>query len=304
MAIYSSQFAESLIPGIYQHFDIGFAMRPSLRDSLFTRFPTTRAWEEFVAVGGIDPTPFDQYKDQGTVGQLDFNKGYSTRFTSEEYPADIIVERKLVDDDQYGIVNTWAQRSAMAFDQKQEQEAADVFNNAFDATNYAGTDGQSLCDGAHPASPSDTGTTFSNSGTSALTAASVEATRILMMATTDDAGNKMNLIPNILLVPPALEATALEIVMSSQNPSNANNTYNPQYQRWQVVPWQFLSDSNNWFMIDSVAMAMSLFWFPRVEFGLDSSGMKMNQVQITYPLYARYTYGYSDWRWVYGHNVT
>ncbi len=304
MAIYSSQFAEALIPGIYRHFDLGFGMRESMRQNLFNTQTSERAWEEFVAVGGIDPSPFLQYQNQGTIGQLDFNKGYATRFTHKEYPADLILERQFVDDDRHGIVNSRAERSAAAFDQLQEQEAADIFNNAFDATNYAGIDGQSLCDGAHPAGPSDTGTTSSNSGTSALTAAAIESTRISMMAYTDDAGNKIRMRPDILLVPTALEDTALKAVRSVQDPDSANNTYNPQSQRWTVVPWQFLDDSDNWFMIDSVGMRMSLFWFDRIPFGITQGAMTMTQVQIKYPLYARYSYGYTDWRWIYGHNVT
>jgi phage major head subunit gpT-like protein len=305
MAIYSSQFAEALIPGIYKFFDVGFSLRPSIRQTLFNTQTSERAWEEFVGVGGIDPTPFEQYKNQGQIGQLDFNKGYSTRFTHEEYPADMILERKFVDDDTYGIINTRAERAAAAFNQLQEQQAADVFNNAFDATNYAGADSQSLCDGAHPASPSDTGTTFNNSGTSALTKDAIKDTRIAMMAFTDDTGNKMGVIPDTLVVPPALEDTALEIVNSMRDPESGNNTYNPQNAgRWRVVPWHFLSDDDNWFMVDSVGMRMSLFWFDRVPFGIDRESMTRTQVQITYPLYARYSYGYTDWRWVYGHNVS
>jgi phage major head subunit gpT-like protein len=303
MAIYSSQFAKALIPGIYRFFDIGFSMRPSIRQGMFAQLDSDRAFEEWVGVGGMDPTPFMQYINQGTIGQLDFNQGYTTRMTAEEYPVDIILERKLVDDDKYGVINTRAQRAAAAFDQLQEQQAADVFNNAFDATNYAGVDGQSLCDGAHPASPSDTGTTFSNSGTSALTKDSVEATKILMQSYTDDAGNKMGVMPNVLLVPPALEEQARIITGSMNDPDSANNAINVQYQRWQVIPWFYLTDSNNWFMIDSTAMQMSLFWVNRIPFGISNEGMNMNQVQIRYPLYSRYTYGYIDWRWIYGHNV-
>jgi phage major head subunit gpT-like protein len=305
MAVYSSGFAKALVPGIYRHFEIGMGLRPSMRQMLFTTLQSENAWEEFVAVGGIDPTPFEQYKNQGTIGQLDFNSGYATRFTHEEYPVDLVLERKFVDDDKHGIVNTRAQRAAAAFDQLQEQQAADVFNNAFDATNYAGIDGQSLCDGAHPASPSDTGTTFSNSGTTALSADSIESTRLLMLGYTDDVGNKLAMMPDTLLVPPSLEAAAHVAVQSAQLPGSANNDANFQHQRWNIIPWQFLSDTNNWFMIDSVAMSMSLFWFNRATLGIDVSMIegKMNQVQINYPMYARYSYGYSDWRWLYGHNV-
>lgn len=303
MAIYSSQFAEALVPNIYRHFDIGYIMRPSIRQALFTTLSSSRAWEEFVGVGGVDPSPFEQYKKQGQIGQVDFNKGYSTRFTHEEYPADFVVERKFVDDDSAGIVNMRAQRIGAAFNQLQEQQAADIFNNAFDATNYAGPDSQSLCDGAHPASPSDTGTTFNNAGTSALTKSAVAATRISMMAYTDDAGNKMGVMPDTLIVPPALEDTALEIVGSMRDPDSANNTINPQAGRFQVVPWHFLTDATNWFMVDSVGMRLSLFWFNRVPFMLETDKMTMNQVQIVYPMYARWSLGYTDWRWIYGHNA-
>lgn len=303
MAVYSSQFAEALIPGIYKFFDVGFNMRPSIRQGLFAQVPSDRAFEEWVGVGGMDPTPFLQYLNQGTIGNLEFNKGYTTRITHKEYPANIFLERAFVDDDKYGVVNSRAQRAAAAFDQLQEQQAADVFNNAFDATNYSGIDGQSLCDGAHPASPSDTGTTFSNSGTSPLTKESVEATKILMQSYTDDAGNKLGVMPNVLLVPPALEETARIIAGSIQDPDSANNAINVQYQRWQVIPWFYLTDSDNWFMVDSAAMLMSLFWLPRVPFGITEGAMEMDQVQIKYPLYARYSYGYIDWRWIYGHNV-
>ena len=192
----------------------------------------------------------------------------------------------------------------VGLNQLQEQQAADVFNNAFDATNYAGVDGQSLCDGAHPASPSDTGTTQNNSGTSALSKAAVAATRVEMMAYTDDAGNKMGVVPDTLLVPPALEDTALEIVNSMKDPDSANNTFNPQAGRFRVIPWHFLSDASNWFMIDSTGMNLSLLWIDRFPFGLEREKMTMDQVQIKYPFYARWALGYRDWRWVYGHNVT
>lgn len=303
MAIYSSQFAEALVPNIYRHFDIGYNMRPSIRQNLFTVLNSSRAWEEFVGVGGVDPTPFEQYKNQGTIGQLDFNKGYATRFTHEEYPADFKVERKFVNDDTAGIINMRAQRVGAGLNQLQESQAADVFNNAFDATNYAGVDAQSLCDGAHPASPSDTGTTTSNSGTSALTKTAVADTRVTMMAYTDDAGNKMGVMPDTLLVPPALEDTAIEIVGSMLDPDSANNTTNPQAGRFRVVPWHFLTDSNNWFMIDSVGMRLSLFWFNRIPFTVEMDKMRMDQVEIVYPMYARWSLGYTDWRWIYGHNV-
>jgi len=301
MPVISDQFAEALVPGIERFFDVGFNMRPPMRQMLFNVQSSEQAWEEFVGMGGTNPEPFRQYSKNGTIGKLEFNKGYVTRFTHVEYPADFVVERSLIDDDAYGVIRNRAENLGSAAQVLMESDASSVFNNAFDATNFAGIDGQSLCDGAHPASPDDTGTTFSNSGTTALSKDAVKDTRVLMMAYTDDAGNKINIIPDTLIVPPALEDDALEITRSIQDPDTGNNAINPQAGRFRVIPWLYLSDSDNWFMADSVAMRQSLFWFDRVPFRIETEKMRMNQVEIVYPTYMRYSYGYTDWRWIYGH---
>ena len=79
-----------------------------------------------------------------------------------------------------------------------------------------------------------------------------------MIEYVDMNGDLMNVMPDELLVPPELEDTALEIVRSAQDPASANNAINPQAGRFSVRVWNYLTDANAWFMIDSGRRRQSL----------------------------------------------
>ena len=68
--------------------------------------------------------------------------------------------------------------------------------------------------------------------------------------------------------------------------------------------WDYLTDANNWFLLDSVMAKQHLKWFDRVplEFAVDPTGDFM--LRARFRGYQRYSYGWNDWRFVYGQNVT
>lgn len=303
MAI-SEQWAELLEPGLrsifYKQVD---ALAASAKAPLFFNIQgSTRANEYALGVGGFGD--WQEYK--GAIEYDDFDQGYKTTFTHTEFARGFKVERKLVDDDLYSIINARPAGLALAATRKREKDAASVFNNAFDATNYAhSTEGQSLCDGAHPASPANTATTQSNSGTSALSRDEIISTRQLMRSYKDDRGELIQVMPDTLLVPPELEDEAYVIVNTQQKPGSADNDVNfVNGMGLRVVVWDYLTDANNWFLIDSQLAKQHLWWFDRVpiEFAIDPASDY--QLEARYRGYMRYSYGWSDWAWIYGHNVT
>jgi len=296
----SSQWDNLLLPAIYRFFDIGRNMREGLRSQLFNVQSSTRSKEESVGHGGVSADAWDAYKNSGRVGTVDFNQGYKATYQHETYPVRMEIERTLLEDDQYGVISDYARKLGISAETKMERDAASVFNNAF-STSYAGPDGKALCATTHPRNPNKTGNLV-NSGTSALTKATVSETRQALMALEDDAGNILGMTPDVILVPPELEDAALEIANSVNDPSSANNAINPQAGRFQVVPWHYLTDSNNWFMIDSVWMRENLRWYNRVE--LEFMLVHEDSVSIVYEARMRYSFGWDDWRWVYGHAVS
>ena len=294
-------WADILDPIVQFNMDLAFNRRASLIPTLYNVRGSTRAYEQMSGVGAISPDSFENYKNSGQVSEVSFDQMYKTTFTHVEYPVDFWVERKTIDDNQQGDVIMAAQRIGDAAAVFREQKGASVFNNAF-STDYLGGDGDALCSDSHAHSPQKTGVTQDNKFTLALSKANIRTVREAMMAFTDDNGNKMAVTPDMILVPPSLEDDALEIVGSALDPNTANNTINPQFGRFKVQVWHYLTDSTAWFMIDSGLMKQSLFWFDRTPFSVKLRDGDDRTLKAYWRAYQRFSYGFSDWRWIAGSN--
>lgn len=301
MAMISDNWADALDPIVRMWFEQGFARRTPLAPMLYNELPSQRAYEEISGVGAVGIDAWEQWSKTREVGQVKFDQGYKTRFEHTQFALELAIDKTLVDDNQHAELLNMTSRLGDSAALKREVDAASVFNNAFDVTNYPGADGQSLCDGAHPLSPAKTGSTQNNAGTYPLTKTNVSVVREEMMAWTDDNGNKVAVTPNMILVPPQLEDEALEIANSVLDPSSGNNAINPQFGRFRVMTWHYLTDSNAWFMIDSMLMKNSLHWFNRAGVSILPK-VEDKTLVATWIASMRYSYGYSDWRWIYGNN--
>lgn len=309
MVMTAANWAELLTPQTTEAFFAGFTQdgrRASLIDRLYRMETSQRAFEEHLGIGQFSSEGWN-FEDSGRVQYDDRRKGYAKRFTHVEFAKGFIVQRKLIDDNLFGVVFDNARELGDAAFRKREKDAAMLFNNAFtdsgtDAAGFpiAGPDGVGLVSAAHPNSDTDSATQ-SNEGTSALTKDAVRSTRESSMATADDRGDILNIMPDMLLVPPELEDDALTLMRSTLDPTSANNAVNPQAGRFTVVVWHYLTDSNAWFMIDSGRMKRDLIWYERipVEFGREQD---FDTLQTKFRAYMRYSRGFRDWRWIYGHN--
>lgn len=241
----------------------------------------------------------------GAIAYDSFADLYEQTFTHKEYALGTAVERKLLDDDQRGLIRRKAQNLGFAFGRTRATHASSVFNNAF-SSSYLGSDSKALCADDHPVNKVSS-STFDNKGTTALSYEAVVATLIAGQDLNDDRGNPMQSIYDVLYVPTALQATAFEIVNAIGKPGTADNDANALTaiaNGLSVVVDPYLTDANNWFMIDSAMAPMHLLWFNRVqpEFALDPSS-DFNLV-ARYRGYMRYSFGWDDARWIYGHEVT
>lgn len=294
-------WADALDPIVQFRVDQAFNRHPSLLNRLFNVQSSSRAYEAVSGVGAISPDAFENYKNSGVIPEVDFDQGYKATYTHVEYPVDFSIESKTIADADFNSVFRTTDRigdSAFLF---RETKAASVFNNAFSAS-FTGADGVALCSDAHPASPQKTGVTQDNNLALALSKANLRTAREAMMAFTDDNGNKVAVVPNLLLVPPALEDDAIEIVNSIQDPDTANNTVNPMFGRFRVQPWHYLTDSNAWFLIDEMRMRQSLDWFDRVPFSVKLRDGDDRTIRSWWRAYQRFSFGWSDWKWVIGSN--
>ena len=144
---------------------------------------------------------------------------------NDDWETTVEVDRNDIEDDQIGIYAPMAQGAGFSSKQLPDEIDADLKNGAFAGTCY---DGQYFYDTDHPvagASVSNKGTAALSAATTAAAAASYGAARTAIMSITDDEGRPLALIPDVLEVPPALEATARLICESDKLTDQSPNPY-------------------------------------------------------------------------------
>lgn len=290
--------------------NLGLALRTTFNDqlsavteanvfnSMFNVQSSARAAERSQGVGGFGDVP--EYN--GTLEYDSFELLYRTTYTHKEYALGMSVARDLIDDEEYGVINQRAAKLGLSFDRTVYTHQASVFNNAF-SSSYVGADAVALCSDSHPLSPSQSGSTQDNKGTSALTHDSLIAAKQAMRQWTDSRGNPDPAIGTLLLVPTELMETAEVIVNSGLKSGSANNDANVN-STVRVASSVYLTDANNWFLIDERKMRMYLNWFWRVmpEFAEDPTSDY--NLQMKYRGYMRFSYGWDNWNWIYGSEVS
>ena len=172
--------------------------------------------------------------------------GYT--IVNDDFEATVEVDRNHIADDQLGIYAPQAQGAAFSAKQLPDEIVADLENGVFDNLCY---DGQYMCDTDHSvagASVSNKGTVALSAATQAAAIASLGAGRTAMMTFKDDEGRPLNIIPNILLVPPALEAVAMVL---ANNDKLEDGKPNPYKGTVEVVCEPRLTSTTAWFLLDT-----------------------------------------------------
>jgi hypothetical protein len=292
---------DSRFAKIYQtEYDEGLS--ESMIDMLYGKKTGKGNYEMMSGIGALADVPdFD-----GTLAYDSPSQLYDVTVNFPEKARGIKVERMLYDDDLFGIMDQRPKSLADSIVRTREKAGAEVFNNIFTDTTpgtRTGGDGVAICSASHPYSPDDA-TTQSNAGSTALSATSIEATRrIGLTSIYSDRGELLDINYDLILAPINLEETAWEIINSKGKVETANNNRNFHYGRYQLAIWRRLTDSNNWFFIDSRLMKQFNLWYDRVkpEFEMDRD---FDTKVAKWSVYWRHGICPVGWQWIYGHNVS
>jgi len=290
-------FGKLLEPGLRKIFYETYDQIPVMMNELYNVQTTSNPYEEDVSIGTMGEFP----KFQGTVEYDRMYEGYNKIYDFPEFAKGFRIERKLWDDERYNQINKRPAGLAIAAQRRRESDAAALFENAFDS-NYEGPDGKPLCATDHPSKAPDGPSERSNKGTDALSHTSLQETKNEMRGFVDDRGGKISVVPDTLLVPVELEETAWELIESEGKVDTNENNPNIHYGKYKLIVWDYLEDSSNWFLIDSRYAALFLNWFDRVplEFAMEED---FDTLVAKFRAYMRYNAGWSDWVWIYGHEV-
>lgn len=233
-------------------------------------------------------------------------QGYDIVATFLEFAKGIQVERKLFDDDQYNIFDQRPAGLARSANRTRQKHAARVFNNAFanDSFFYANSEAVALCSNSHTTtSGASTANGFDNLGTGAFSAVELETARQQMIGFRGDRAERIDVVPDEIWVPPSLTEAAWEVVNSHGKVDTANNNRNFHEGSYRVVTWQYMTDTNNWFLMDSTLKNEMLMWSDRMplEFAMIED---FDTIVAKWRGYMRYAWAYSDWRFMFGAQVS
>ena len=297
----SGNFGDLLDPRFQKIFNDRYDQLPDMLGKFFTMVSNspTKADYRTSQMGTLGDVP----EFTGTVVYDDSHQGYDGTITPKEYASGYQIERKLYDDDQFGVMDAKPRTLATAYQPTRQKHGGQLFNNAFSVDNTwnSYTENVALVSDSHTTTAPgvSTSTGFDNLVTTALSAVALAAARIQMINFRGDRAERISVVPNTILIPPDLYEIAYEIVESSGKVDTANNNVNVHKGKYDVMEWIYLTDVNNWFLMDSTMMKDSLYWFDRVQKEF-AQVEDFDTLVAKWRMYARYGHGHNDWRWILG----
>ena len=303
----SGNFGDLLDPRFKKVFNDRYSELPDRISDFFNMesgasAPTKDTWR-LSQVGTMGDVP----EFAGSITFDDVNQGYDSTISYREYATGFQVDRKMFDDDLYSIMDSKPKTMATALQRTRQKHAASVWNNAFsiDNTWLNHTEGVAMCSDSHTTTAAgvSTSTGFDNRITAALSAVSVAAARIQMRGFRGDRAERLSIMPDKILIPINLYQTLYAIIESEGQPDTANNNKNVHKGGYTGVEWEYLNDTNDWFMIDSSMMKESLTWVDRVKAEF-AQAEDFTTLIARWRLYCRYGLGWNDWRFVLGSQVS
>jgi phage major head subunit gpT-like protein len=315
----SANYGRLLEPGLRKIFMETYKEIPEQYSQVFNVQQSNKAIETDLRMGGFGL--WDKKDSAGSVQFQDPTDTAALQYIHEEFASGFTLERKLVDDEQYGQINKMSAALARSARATIETKAAEVFNNAFTVNGF---DGNTLISSTHKRldggamSNRLANTDGAGQADGALSDRNLKAALIQTRRQVDDRGILIQVQPKILVVPPSLEYAAKTILQSAGLSPNGNGLFTSQQtgstalvasnteknviqNSLQVVVLDYLTSNTAWFLIDPVVAQLNFFWRKRLEFSNEKSFETMQQKYIGY---CRFSVGYSDYRGIFGSNGT
>lgn len=289
-------FPADLEEGLNAHFGMEHNTYPEEWRACFEVEDSDKAWETDVLEVGFGAAP---EKDEGGIFEEDEGaEGWKSTYYHKTIAMGFSVTQEAIEDNLYKrLVPRYSRALARAFKHTKDIRGAAIFNNA---TTTTGGDGVSLLSTAHPLYGG--GTTSNKLATPAdISEAAIEQLVIQARKAVDDRNVPIALKVVRAIIPPELVFITERILKSSNRVATADNDTNALRSKGllQTAPAEItrLTDADRWFLktdcpdglkyMDRIAMQTDM----REDFSTGNMRYKGRE---------RYSFGWSDWRSVYG----
>ena len=194
--------------------------------------------------------------DEDNVPMDHVIQGFDVTHTPVDYRLATRVSARLRETDQFSKIKGIQSSLLQAPMDTTEYICVDPFNTGFGSNaKFLCGDGMYLFDSGRPFEDPGAGTWSNLETASALTQAALATMRTNFRGTLNERGLKRPLVMKRLIVPPALEDTAREIITSSDKAHEMSNTTNVYKDKFEIHVWDYLTSSTAYFgttMVDDL----------------------------------------------------
>ena len=298
----SENFSKLLYPGLRKVFFETYGELPEQFPKIFNVEKSNSATETDYGLGAFGDWE-ERTSETDTVAYAKIKDSGEVTYKHKAFTKGFMIGRELYDDEKYGQMKKMSKALARAGRAKVEKDAIQVLTKGFKGCTGAikGRDKLELFHDAHTLC--DSSKKCSNMLTDELSEASLKKAIQMMSEQLDEAGNLIQMKATKLIVPPALEDTALRLLHSTQLPGTELNDTNEYLKdRMKVVVMDYLSttaggNDKYWFVQDGTRHELNFFWRIKPEF---KNTDDFDTFVAKYRGYMRYSYGFSDWRGMIG----
>jgi len=298
MAISRAQLVKELEPGLNALFGLEYKRYENEAAQIFDSESSDRAFEEEVMLSGFGTA---DVKPEGSGVQYDdAQETYTARYTMETVALAFALTEEAIEDNLYDRISSrYTKALARSMATSKQVKGANVLINATASSGYTGGDGVVLVSSAHPTlngNQSNRPTTYAD-----LSETSLEQALIDIAGYQDERGLKIAAQGMKMVIPKELEFTATRILKSQGRVGTADNDINA-LKSMGMVPQgytvnHYLTDTNAWFIKTDVPNGMKHFVRAPLKTAMEGD---FDTGNVRYKARERYSFGWSDWRGVYG----
>ena len=299
MAVNLSAIKDLLLPGL-RGVEGKYEQIPAQYDKIFTKHDSKMALERTAEMRFLG---LAQLKTEG--GQTAFDNSAGERFIYNQEHTEIAlgyaITRKAIDDNLYKTQFAPSNLGLIeSFGQTKEIYGANILNTATTYNSSIGGDGKALCATDHPI---DGGTVSNRPSTDVDLNESTLLNAMISIRTNfkDQAGLKVFARGRKLVVPPQLEPVAIRLTKTELRPGTSDNDVNAIMSTAGGLPEGYLvndvlTSARAWFLLTNID---GLSYMERVKF---ESDMQVDFVtdNLLVKGYERYSFGYYNFRSIYG----
>ena len=298
MAINRAQLVQELEPGLNALFGLEYSRYENEHTEIFDTENSDRAFEEEVMLSGFGEAPV---KGEGAAVSYDYaQETFTARYSHETVALAFALTEEAIEDNLYDSISArYTKALARSMSQTKQVKAANVLNNGF-STSFPGGDGKPLMTTDHPTLTA--GDQANEPSTAAdLNETSLENAMIDISAFKDERGLKTNVQARKLIVPPALQFVADRLLNTPNRVGTSDNDINA-LKNMSMLPGgytvnHFLTDTDAFFIKTDAPNGLKHFVRSPMSTGMEGDFETGN---MRYKARERYSFGFSDWRGIYG----